>query len=156
VNLDGVAMKPRNIKFLEKDFTILPSTKNLGLESLYTVYSRFTLHALKKEHASKALKWSYENLSNDGILCIEVRSTKSGLYGKGTPVPDEKDAFIYTHYRRFVNSTELIEEVKGLGFHIECFVEEKGLAVFKDDDPVVIRLIARKPNPESNGRQIKH
>jgi len=132
------------LTFLSTDFTKLPPRDKLNLESIGTMYSRFTLHAIRKEDASSCLKWAYDNLDKNGILCIEARSTKGDLYGKGTPVEGEKDAFIYGHYRRFINGIELTQELEELGFVIDKFIEEKGVAVFRDDDPVVVRVIAKK------------
>jgi hypothetical protein len=40
---------------------------------------------------------------------------------------------------------ELISELKAIGFHIDFDQESKGLSVVKEDDPVLIRIHARKP-----------
>ncbi len=80
-----------------------------------------------------------------GLLLIEVRSVKDKMCGKGTPVEGEKDAWIYTHYRRFIRQNELLAELLSLGFKIDYVIESDGLAIYKDDDPVVIRVHARKP-----------
>jgi len=132
------------ISFLNTDFTKLPPRENLNLNSIGTVYARFTLHAIRKHDASECLKWAYNNLDTNGLICIEARSTKGDLYGKGEPVEGEKDAFVFGHYRRFINGEELRQELEGLGFVIDKFVEDKGLAAFRDDDPVVVRVIAKK------------
>lgn len=82
---------------------------------------------------------------------VEARSTKSNLYGKGEKVEDEEDAFIFAghesvkpHYRRFINSEKLVAELTGYGFEIEELVEKDGIAVYKDDNPVVVRVVAKK------------
>lgn len=107
------------------------------------VYSRFTLHAVTQSEASLALAWSARNLENNGKLLIEVRSVAGSLYGKGEA--REKDAFVYNgHYRRFVRMNELSDELERLGFVIDDAVESAGLAVHENDDPVVIRIVARR------------
>lgn len=107
------------------------------------VYSRFTLHAVTQDEASAALSWAARNLKPHGHLLIEVRSVKGDLYGKGEP--RERDAFVYNgHYRRFVRMEELSAELQSLGFLIETAIESAGLAVHKNDDPVVIRIVARR------------
>lgn len=112
---------------------------------LDAVYSRFTLHAVTADEASAALAWAHRNLAPGGQLMIEVRSVLGSLYGKGTPVPEERDAFIHDgHYRRFVRKDELEAELLRLGFTITASVEAAHLAVYKDDDPVVIRIVAAK------------
>jgi SAM-dependent methyltransferase len=131
-----------NPNFMCVDFTALPTPFET---TIGTVYSRFTLHAIRAEQASAALKWAYANLREGGLLLIEVRSVKDKMYGKGQPVSGEPDAYINTHYRRFVRRQQLEEELTSLGFQVEEVVESDGLAVYKDDNPVVIRIHATKP-----------
>lgn len=107
------------------------------------VYSRFTLHAVTEKEATGALTWSQSALRPGGRILIEARSVKGSLYGKGEQV--ERDAFIHDgHYRRFLRLDELTSELEGKGFVIEDSLESDGIAVFRDDDPVVIRLMATK------------
>ncbi len=108
------------------------------------VYSRFTLHAVPVEVQSAALGWARRILRAGGKLLVEVRSVKGSLYGQGTPA--ERDAFIHDgHYRRFVRLEELTAELQALGFAIDSATESSGVAVYRDDDPVVIRLVASTP-----------
>jgi tellurite methyltransferase len=132
-----------NPRFVAADFTTLPTP--FEETQFATVYSRFTLHAIKAEEASRALAWSFRNLRPGGQLLIEVRSVKDPLCGQGTRVEGEEDAWMTTHYRRFVRKDRLLNELRGLGFVIEYELEADNLAVFRDDNPVVIRVRARKP-----------
>jgi len=136
--------KNQNPQFVPADFTALPSPYFNDGRRFATVYSRFTLHAVREEGASSALKWAWENLQDGGILLIEVRSIKDKLCGQGTKVEGERDAWITNHYRRFIRKDELLNELQGLGFSIEYCLEQDGISVWKDDDPVVIRVHARK------------
>lgn len=131
-------------RFLTGDFGSLATPIAQNEEQPATVYSRFTLHAVNRTNSSHALNWAFQNLSRGGVLLIEVRSVKDKLYGQGTPVSEDKDAFVTSHYRRFVRKDELEAELKGLGFTIEHSIEQDNLAVYKDDNPVVIRIHARK------------
>ena len=72
----------------------------------------------------------------------------SDLYGVG--IPAGKDAFINGHYRRFIRMEELVLELQGLGFTIEDAIEMDGVAVYKDDNPVVVRVVARKRLSKEN------
>jgi ubiquinone/menaquinone biosynthesis C-methylase UbiE len=129
-------------QFVAGDFTRLPED---WAGTLDVVYSRFTLHAITREECSRALGWAKRALRPGGELFIEARSVKGSLYGKGQPVEGERDAFIYDgHYRRFLRIEELLSEVQGLGFAVTQVTESAGLAVYKDDDPVVIRLVATR------------
>ncbi len=110
---------------------------------LDAVYSRFTLHAVDVGEASRALRWAYDNLAVGGQFLAEARSVKGSLYGKGVEVA--RDTFLYNdHTRRFLRLDELLAELGGLGFTIVDHSETDGVAVHKDDDPVVIRVVARK------------
>lgn len=108
------------------------------------VYSRFTLHAVPPAVQTAALRWSRGALRPRGRLFIEARSVAGSLYGKGIPV--ERDAFLHDgHYRRFLRLDELTEELEGLGFAITSASEGAGVAIYRDDDPVVIRITATTP-----------
>lgn len=111
---------------------------------LDVVYSRFTLHAVPAAEASHALRWTLANLRRGGRLFVEARSVLGTLYGKGEEVA--RDTFLYNdHTRRFLRVDELLAELEEIGFTIPEWVESDGLAVHKDDDPVIIRVVAQRP-----------
>lgn len=66
------------------------------------------------------------------------------MYGKGIQCSEDSDAWTNGHYRRFIRRDQLVEELEQLGFTIVCEDERAGVAVFDSDDPVVVRIIARK------------
>ena len=139
-DLDRFRHRPR---FLPADFAALPEVHRGELDF---IYSRFSMHAATASAASAALAWSAAGLRPGGALLIEARSVRGSLYGRGVAVAGERDAFFYDgHYRRFLRSEELTAELTTLGLTIDELVEAAGLAVFKDDDPVVIRVIATRP-----------
>jgi hypothetical protein len=53
---------------------------------------------------------------------------------------------IHGHYRRFIVLDEFRDRLTKRGFVIENEVESNGLAVYGEEDPVVIRVTARKEN----------
>ena len=108
-----------------------------------TVYSRFVLHAFVEEGERRFLRWAAAHAADGGRLMIEARSVLGSLYGLGEPCG--RDAFIHGHYRRFIRRSELEERIREVGFVIEESVEADGLTVCGKDDPVVIRVVARKP-----------
>lgn len=129
-------------KYICGDFTSSTFLKSLDLFDI--LYSRFTLHSVEKEDSSTFLKTSAELLFNNGLLCIEVRSVNSDMYGKGEPDPNgDPDAWINGHYRRFVRINELELELKEIGYNTLYIEEQSGWAKYKGDDPVLIRVIAR-------------
>ena len=74
---------------------------------------------------------------------IEVRSVKGSMFGVGTPTNDP-NAWINGHYRRFIVKQDLLEELEFIGFKIVFETEGDNLSVCGDDNPVLIRVIARK------------
>jgi len=106
------------------------------------VYSRFSLHAMTRAEEERAIAAAHDLLSPGGTFCIECRSINDPLARAGDVLsPDER---IAGHYRRFIVLTELLDKLRKQGFEILEQVESKGLAVFGDEDPVVIRVLAAK------------
>jgi hypothetical protein len=73
---------------------------------------------------------------------IEARSINDPMALLGEVIsPTER---IHGHYRRFIVASELNDQLSSAGFVVEDSVESKGLAVFGDEDPVVLRVTARR------------
>ena len=117
-----------------------------GLPSRYGpfdgVYMRFVLHAITEEEEDLVLKWIYDNLKVQGVFYSESRSVKEELFGKGTCVG--KNSYFTDHYRRFMDSDLFTKKLLKAGFTMDYMVESKGLAMYKDEDPVIVRIFARK------------
>lgn len=106
-------------------------------------YSRFTIHSIYAKEQHKLLKNVFYSLKPGGLFFIEVRSIKDPIFGKGTFV--EKNGYIYNgHFRRFIVLDELLKDLENAGFEIDSSQEQSGFAKFEDEDPVVIRVVARK------------
>ena len=124
------------LKIELNDFTKLPEIQNLD-----AVYSRWTLHSVDDESAKRALEWCGENLGGGGLLLIEVRTVNDDLCGVGKMVG--RNAYVTDHYRRFIVPEELRMTLGQLGFEIEYFEESQGFSVYKGDDPMLLRVVAR-------------
>jgi len=127
----------KRLEFRTGDFTRLTETTQYD-----SIYSRFTLHAVDKEAEQRTLKWAFGTLADGGRLFIEVRSTKDPLRGVGTALSESE--YVTDHYRRFVDFTELKTQLEDIGFALDFEQESNGLAVYKEEDPVVIRIVARR------------
>lgn len=135
VETNGVYRFPPS--FIERRFSELDPLN--AVED--AVYSRFTLHAIAADEASTVLRWAGAALRPGGRMFIEARSVLGDLYGVGEPAG--RDAFIHDgHFRRFIRRDELIEELATVGLVTIETVEERGLAVYHEDDPVVVRVVA--------------
>ncbi len=135
---------PQQLTCVCNDFTRLPTPLR---DDVYfgTVFSRFSLHSVPHVDASRFLRWAYANLVEGGRLLIEARSVNDPLCGRGEAVRGEADAFVTTHYRRFIRKDELEQELLHLGFDIEDSTESDNLSVVDNDNPVLIRVVALKP-----------
>ncbi|MBC8197187.1 MAG: class I SAM-dependent methyltransferase [Candidatus Marinimicrobia bacterium] len=129
-----------NPRFITADINQL----NTKIENIFDViYARFVLHALSKEEAQNALNWTFNHLESGGLFFSESRSIKDPIFGDGQQV--ESRIYKTDHQRRFLEKNEILNDLQNIGFVIDDVVEEQGLAVYKDSDPVVIRIVARKP-----------
>ena len=126
-----------NLDFKADDFTRLNSDKSYDY-----VYSRFTLHSINEEAESRVLKWIGSNLKDQGYFFLEVRSINDPMFQKGEKISDNEN--VTTHYRRYLNLEDTINKIEKCGLKIIYQLESQGLAVYKDDDPMLIRIVAQK------------
>jgi len=112
-------------------------------DTFNVVYVRFVLHALDEEESKNAINWTFNHLEKGGLFLSESRSIKDSIFGEGDKI--NKRIYKTTHQRRFLKRDELLKDLKNTGFIIDDVIENKGLAIYKDSDPVVIRVVARKP-----------
>ena len=127
-----------SISLIEDDFVKMDYT---AFSFIDVVYSRFTIHAINENEENIVIDKTKQLLNSGGFFAIEVRSTKDPLCGVGKCVG--KNAYITTHYRRFIDSDELINKLIK-DFKLIYFTEEDNLSVYKDDNPVLIRIILQK------------
>lgn len=106
-------------------------------------YSRFTIHAITESQEQELIANVATALKTNGLFMIEVRGIHDEFYGKGEAAG--RDAFIYEdHYRRFVRREELVKQLEDAGMKVIYQEEARGFAPYKDQDPIVIRVVARK------------
>lgn len=107
------------------------------------IYSRFCLHAMTLDEEIATLGAAASLLKPGGSLYVECRSINDPMARLGEVIsPTER---IHGHYRRFIIAEDLVARVKAAGLEPVDLVESNGLAVFGEEDPVVIRLTARRP-----------
>ena len=139
-SINNLSKKYSDIKFLADDFV---STEQFNIDTYDYIYSRFSIHSINFEQENILLNKAYKSLNKGGKIFIEVRSIKDEFYGRGKKIG--KNEYIYQgHYRRFIDKNEIEKNMKEIGYKIELLIEDKGLAVYKNQNPVVIRIIASK------------
>lgn len=106
------------------------------------IYSRFTYHAISEEDEKKSIEWICANLKDNGKFMLEARSTKDTLFGQGKLLAP--NTYFYNgHARRFLDYEEIAALIQSHLTILESTLSS-GLAICKDEDPVIIRIIAEK------------
>lgn len=132
-----------NIAFVCDDFTNLAETKSelIKYGKFDYVYSRFTFHSINEAKENRTLEWIKNNLDG-GLFFIEARSLNDPMFLKGEILSENEN---YTnHYRRYMDLDKFTDKLESLGFEILFKIEDKDLAPYKDDNPYVIRVIAKR------------
>lgn len=129
-----------SLKLIEQDFVY--GEYNFS-ESIDVFYSRFTIHSITEDDQEELLPKVYNSLDAGRLFCIEVRTTKDPKFGVGKHICDTT-YFNDGHTRRFIDSQEFLKEVLTLGFKLKYFNEQDDLSVYKDDNPVLMRIILEK------------
>jgi len=124
-------------KFLKSNFCTFFKKK---IDKKFSIYSRFTLHAINYQNEKKFLSYLSKQ-KNLEYLYIETRTIKDELYGIGKKVG--KHEYVSTHYRRFIDPKEIKMKLNR-NFSIKYFRESKNFALYKNENPCVLRIIAKK------------
>lgn len=133
-----------NVKFLVADFT------DLVLQKVFAcIYSRFTLHSILEKDEVRVLNWCYHHLLPQGILCVEARSVHDPKLQVGQRLSDNENV-VDGHYRRYFYLDRFQTRLRDAGFAI-LFAEERcGFAPFDDEDPPIVRVVARRVSSPSS------
>lgn len=128
------------LKLLEQDFV---HDQYDFCEKVDVFYSRFTIHSITESDQKELVLKVYNTLNTGGLFCIEVRTTKDPKFGAGKHICDTT-YFNDGHTRRFINSQKFVNTVLSLGFKLLYFNEQDNLSIYKDDNPVLMRIILEK------------
>lgn len=129
-SIEGLAgMGARNVEFRNQDFS---SLDNFSQQDC--VYSRFTMHSIDEETERRVFEQLPNVLKAGGYFVMEARSTKDETLEK---------VFGKDHFRRYLDFEETVEKLGKLGFSFEEKIESQGLAPYKEEDPFLIRIVAK-------------
>lgn len=99
------------------------------------VYTRFFLHSIDQHQETKFLSALSAALSPGDKLYFEFRckmdESLEKVHGKD-------------HYRRYIDTPAMMEDMAELGFNVEYEITGRGMAKYKSEDPFVSRIVARK------------
>ena len=132
-----------NLTFVCDDFTDLSNSEDELIKKgkFDYIYSRFTFHSINEKKEDRTLEWISNNLDN-GLFLLEARSMKDPMFKKGKNISQNEN--YTTHYRRYMDLDAFTHKLESLGFEILFKLEDNDLAVYKDDNPYVIRIISKK------------
>ena len=107
------------------------------------IYSRFFLHTINEKQQKKLFTKIIPKISKKNSLCFfEFRTIKDSLYKFG--FKKSKYERITDHYRRFINLKEFVNlDYINKKFKIIYLIERKNLSIYKNDNPVVCRLVLK-------------
>jgi tellurite methyltransferase len=131
----GQYLHPKELDFVQNDYT--------QYGEIDAFYSRFTIHSITNSDEALLLPNVYNALNSGGLFCIEVRTTKDSLCGVGKDC-GENTFITDNHKRRFIDSKVFRKRVLDLGFKELYFTEEDNLSIYKNDNPVLMRIILQK------------
>jgi len=118
------------INFIQKNISNINDFEN----NYDLIYSRFFLHSIDEEQEEIFLKWC-STAKTGTLFFLECRSEKDydlyKIFGKD-------------HYRRRVSFNSLKNKLNKNRFKILESIESRGLAVYKEEDPWIIRIVATK------------
>ena len=107
-------------------------------------YARWSIHAINKEGQDELLPNIFYSLKKGGLFFSESRTINDVKYGQGESL-GLHEYICDHHYRRFLDPDAFIEQLKNTGFEIIYCEESDSFSVMGDDSPMLIRVIAKKP-----------
>ena len=128
----------RNVELLQGDFTNIDFRRFMKNNERLAIYSRFSLHSINYEEASRLLS-NIENLDpSSWIFMLEARTIFDEFYGIGKKLGEHE--FESDHYRRFIDPAEFLKEASAR-FNVRYFEVADGFAKFGKENPIVMRVV---------------
>ena len=130
------------VMFLQGDLSFQPDVENIvqiarkkNNNDALVHYSRFVLHSLCEFEEDRFLAALYDCMKQNERVFFEFRT--------------KEDADCYKHYpdhfRRYLDTDKFqLKLSDNLGFSVEYSVTGSGMAKYKQEDPLVSRVVARK------------
>ena len=134
-NKFAMNLHSKALDFVKEDYS--------SYKKIDAFYSRFTIHSISKSDELELLPKIYDNLEINGLFCVEARTINDPLYGIGQ-FCGENTFITDNHNRRFIDTKIFRKQVLDLGFTELYFIEENNLSIYKNDNPVLMRIILQK------------
>lgn len=131
----------KHTTFLQADLTsfddvssAITLARNKAVDKDVIFYSRFVMHSLDDKQEQAILNILSTCMQQDDLIYFEFRSKEDELL----------DKHFGGHYRRYVDTDVFFQRLSDLGFNIEYNHIGQGMAKYKEEDPFVVRIIAKK------------
>ena len=134
----------RNVKhatFIQADLTsyndvssVIKLAREKAINKDLIFYSRFVIHSLDDNQEQVLLKTLSKCMHPNDLIYFEFRSKEDELL----------DKHFGGHYRRYVDTDVFFQRLVNFGFAIEYNHIGQGMAKYKEEDPFVVRIIAKK------------
>lgn len=122
---------------LQADFTSIDFNRFVEFPSRLALYSRFSLHSITYPEQHQLFE-NIKRISAPWVFMLEARTIYDTLYGIGRGIgPHEYET---DHYRRFIDPDSFLSEI-AQRFKVEYFEVADGYAVYKKENPVVMRAV---------------
>lgn len=130
------------VTFLQGDLSSLPDVENIvqvarkkNDNGFLAHYSRFVLHSLDESEEDRFLAALSGCMKPDERVFFEFRTKQDADRYKHYP----------DHFRRYLDTDKFqLKLSDNLGFSVEYSVTGSGMAKYKQEDPLVSRIFARK------------
>jgi cyclopropane fatty-acyl-phospholipid synthase-like methyltransferase len=148
IDQSGKVWDGEKIKLMRGDFTnfddSITNLNRLNISKVDCVYSRFTWHSISKKQSEETLVLINNIIKENGKFLLECRTVFDDLYGVGSMVESNTFKHPDGHTRRFIAPGEFIDDLIFFQFkEINVFMD-RGLAPFRNEDPLVMRIMAKK------------
>ncbi len=131
-NVFGIDISLKNLENNKKCSFIKSNFCTYNKDNFSLIYSRFTFHSISNKDQEIFLN----SINKSGtFLCIETRSDKD---------INSKRIFGDNHYRNFTNFNYLKKLLEKNNFKILYIKEDKNFAIYKEENPICIRVICIK------------
>lgn len=106
------------------------SYKEVNFDNFDVIYSRFFLHTITQEEV--------------GDLIQRCANSKASYFMAEARSEGDVPKVYADHERNFINGQELLMTLHNNGYDILYYEKGYGLAPYKSEDPLIVRVIAKK------------
>jgi hypothetical protein len=139
--LESTKRNVNHATFIQADLTsyegvssAIELARNKANDKDVVFYSRFVMHSLDDIQEQAILNTLSKCMLQNDLIYFEFRSKEDELL----------DKHFGGHYRRYVDTDVFFQRLTKLGFNIEYSHIGQGMAKYKEEDPFVVRIIAKK------------